>query len=147
MRHLFKIGDINSTHPWTCLTCQPKLDPNTTFYYADDANETVLNASMMMQYRCDYNNIIFSISYRYYVQECLGPDVPALFLVETATNSRVAVLDAATQLRSRVAMLSAPHVKTIQVEIEYGYRAQVKLFLPSVLREYEDVTFPMVLVV
>lgn len=84
---------------------------------------------------------------RYYIQECLGPDVPVLFLVETHTNIRMAVLNAGTSLRNRVHAICAPHIKTIQVEIEYGYKAQVRLFLPSILREYEDITFPMILLV
>lgn len=148
VRHLFKIGDTNSSQPWTCLTCQPKLlDLNMTFYDPEYANETILNNTLLADYKCDYNNIVFSNSFRYYIQECQGPDVPVIFLVETATNLRLAVLDAAIPLRKRVDILSAPQIKTIQVEIEYGYKAQVKLFLPSVLREYEDVAFPMILLV
>lgn len=84
---------------------------------------------------------------RYYIQECLGPDVPVIFLVETHTNIRMAVLNAGTVLRNRVNALSAPQIRTIQVEIEYGYKAQVRLFLPTILREYEDVTFPLILIV
>lgn len=118
-----------------------------TFYDPEYTNETVLNNTLLADYKCDYNNIIFSNSFRYYIQECQGPDVPVIFLVETATNLRLAVLDAAIPLRKRVDILSAPQIKTIQVEIEYGYKAQVKLFLPSVLREYEDVAFPMILIV
>lgn len=102
---------------------------------------------MLAHYNCEFNNVIFSLTYKYYVQECLGPSVPVLFLVETATNVRLAVLNNARTLRNIVAYISAPQVKNIQVEIEDGYRAQVRLFLPPVLREYEDVTFPMILIV
>lgn len=63
VRHLFKIGDTNSSQPWTCLTCQPKLDFNTTFY-DPDINETILNSTMLADYKCEYNNVIFSHSYR-----------------------------------------------------------------------------------
>ncbi|KAI7815343.1 DPP10, partial [Rhyzopertha dominica] len=146
-RHLFKIGDTNSSQPWTCLTCHPKLDFNSTFYDLEETNETILNKTMLAHYNCEFNNVIFSLTYKYYVQECLGPSVPVLFLVETATNVRLAVLNNARTLRNIVAYISAPQVKNIQVEIEDGYRAQVRLFLPPVLREYEDVTFPMILIV
>lgn len=146
VRHLFKIGDLNSTQPWTCMTCQPKIDLNLT-YYDEYANETELRQAMFLDYNCNYNNIIFSIGYKYYVHECLGPNVPVVFLVETATNYRIAVLDSSTSLRMRIGNLSNPQIKKIEVEIEDGYKAQVKLFLPQVLREYEDVTFPLILVV
>lgn len=128
------------------MTCQPKIDLNITFL-DDSVNETELKQNLLLHYRCNYNNVIFSIGYRYYIQECLGPDIPAVFLVETSTNYRVAVLDSSLALGVRIANLSVPQIKNIEVEIEDGYKAQVKLFLPQILREYEDVTFPLILLV
>lgn len=148
VRHLFKIGDMNSSQAWTCLTCQPKIDLNVTYSYLSEFfNETMLNSSLMADYQCDYNNVIFSKTFRYYIQECLGPDIPVVFLVETAQNMRLAVLNEGEKLRKKAKKLSDPQVKTIQVEIEFGYKAQVRLFLPPVLREYEDVAFPLILLV
>lgn len=148
VRHLFKIGDTNSTQAWTCMTCQPKIDLNMTMF-EDLTNETLLNDTMFMNYRCDYNNIIFSSNYRYYVHECLGPNVPVVFLVETSTNYRLIVLDAASSLRNKVRNLSMPKIKKFQVDIDErgAYKAQVKLHLPPVLREYEDVAFPLILII
>ncbi|XP_975282.1 inactive dipeptidyl peptidase 10 isoform X2 [Tribolium castaneum] len=148
VRHLFKIGDTNSSQQWTCMTCQPRIDPNVTYvYFQDNMNETMINNSLLGNYACDFNNIIFSKNYKYYIQECLGPNIPVVFLVETATNTRLAVLDASVKLTRKVKNLSAPQIKTIQVEIEDGYRAQVRLYLPPILREYEEVTFPLILLV
>lgn len=148
VRHLFKIGDTNSSQPWTCLTCQPRIDPNITYgFYLDFANETLINNSLLVDYVCDFNNIIFSKNYKYYIQECLGPNIPVVFLVESATNTRLAVLDSSIKLRKKVKSFSAPQIKTIQVEIEDGYKAQVRLYLPPILREYEEVTFPLILLV
>lgn len=90
--------------------------------------------------------MIFSSSTRFYVQECLGPDIPVVFLVETATNVRLAVLDSGERLRNKVKTLSKPQVRKFQVEIQDGYKAQVKLFFPPVLREYEDVAFPLIVI-
>ncbi|XP_063919511.1 inactive dipeptidyl peptidase 10 isoform X1 [Zophobas morio] len=148
VRHLFKIGDTNSSQPWTCMTCQPRIDPNVTyFFYPDFMNESMINDSLLVNYACDFNNVIFSKNYKYYIQECLGPNIPVVFLVETATNTRLAVLDGSIKLRNKVKDLSSPQIKTIQVEIEDGYKAQVRLYLPPVLREYEEVTFPLILLV
>lgn len=129
------------------MTCEPKIDPNMTFfYYQDYINETIINSSLLVNYPCDFNNVIFSKNYKYYIQECLGPNIPVVFLVETATNIRLAVLDGSEGLRTKIESISAPQIKTIQVEIEFGYKAQVRLYLPPVLREYEEITFPLILI-
>lgn len=76
----------------------------------------------------------------------MGPDIPVVFLVETATNSRLAVLDSGQTLRNKIQVLSTPQIRKFQVEIEAGYKAQVRLHFPPVLREYEDVAFPMIVI-
>lgn len=130
------------------MTCEPKIDFNTTaLYYQDYFNETVVNTSLLANYECDYNDVMFSKSYKYYIQECLGPNIPVVFLVETSTNTRLAVLDNSAKLRKKMKNMSGPQIKTIQVEIEFGYKAQVRLYLPPILREYEEVTFPLILLV
>ncbi|KAK4884834.1 hypothetical protein RN001_001105 [Aquatica leii] len=147
VRHLFKIGDTNSSQPWTCLTCRPTIDFNTTYDESEYSNEIIFNNTMLVNYVCEYNNVIFSHSNGFYIQECLGPDIPVIFLVETATNIRLAVLNSGQTLRNKVRALSAPQIKKFQVEIEAGYKAQVKLLFPPALREYEEVAFPMILIV
>ncbi|XP_049817276.1 inactive dipeptidyl peptidase 10 [Aethina tumida] len=144
VRHLIKITDVASTPDWTCMTCKPELDPNSTL---SELNETLAMKSLMLDYTCDFNNVIFSKNFKYYIQECLGPEIPIVALVRTSTNSRLAVLDSSHKLRRKVKKLSPPQIKTISVEIEFGYKAQVRLYLPQVLREYEDVTFPLILIV
>lgn len=147
VRHLFKVGDYNSTQPWTCLTCKPHVDDRTYDSSSDVMNETLRGLAMLSNYNCEYNNIIFSGSNKYYIQECLGPSVPVVFLVETATNYRVAVLSSSNQLRNDIKNFAAPQLKRISVTIEGEYIAQVRLFLPPILREYEEVTFPTILLV
>lgn len=145
VRHLFKVGDTNSTQPWTCLTCKPQLGPNRT--HEQTNNTSVLTKSLLLHYRCEFNNVIFSVSYKYYVQECLGPTTPVVFLVETATNTRLAVLDNGATLWLEVRKYSMPQIKEVSVIIEDGFEAQVKLYLPPILREYEDAVFPTILIV
>lgn len=125
------------------MTCKPEIDINNTF--TDNINETILNNTLYMDYPCDFNNVIFSKNYKYFIQECLGPEIPIVLLVKTSTNTRRAVLDTSFKLKRKVKKFSPPQIKTITVEIEFGYKAQVRLYLPPVLREYEDVTFPLIL--
>lgn len=115
-RHLYKIGDTNSSQPWTCITC-----------VMDDFNDTTnmtknSNASMPVPQRCNYNRITFSQNYRFYVQECLGPDIPTVYLVETATNYRIAELDASLGLQKRVEALAVPQIKRIGVGLHFNQR-------------------------
>lgn len=127
------------------MTCRPEIDANIT--YSENMNETMISNSLWLDYPCDYNNVIFSRNFKFYIQECLGPEIPIVLLVKTSSNARRVVLDTSFKLRRKVRKLSPPQVKTISVEIEFGYKAQVKLYLPGVLREYEDVTFPLILLV
>ncbi|KAJ8966471.1 hypothetical protein NQ314_003505, partial [Rhamnusium bicolor] len=145
VRHLIRIINRNSSSDWTCMTCRPLIDINMTF--SENMNETMINNSLWLDYPCDFNNVIFSKNYKYYIQECLGPEIPIVLLVKTSTNTRRVVLDTSFKLRRKVRKLAPPQIKTISVEIEFGYKAQVRLYLPGVLREYEDVTFPLILLV
>lgn len=77
----------------------------------------------------------------------MGPEIPIVLLVKTASNSRRVILDTSYKLRRKVRKFSPPQMKTISVEIEFGFKAQVRLYLPGILREYEDVTFPVILLV
>ncbi|XP_050308297.1 inactive dipeptidyl peptidase 10 isoform X3 [Anthonomus grandis grandis] len=145
-RHLIRIIDRSALPDWECLTCIREFQTNCT----DDEsyfNETILNENMWMSYRCNYNHIFFSKNLSYFIQECLGPEIPIVILAKTHPYSRLAVLDTSSKLRRRIKKFSPPQEKHISVEIEFGYRAQVKLYLPASLREYEDCTFPLVLLV
>lgn len=42
---------------------------------------------------CLYNEISFSPGFTYYVQRCLGPSAPSVYLVDAVSNTRMAVLD------------------------------------------------------
>ncbi|CAH1126725.1 unnamed protein product [Ceutorhynchus assimilis] len=145
VRHLLKITDRNSLPDWECLTCMSKIDKNRTELL--NFNETVLNENLWLNYRCDYNKIIFSKNFSYFIQECLGPEVPIVILARTFPYCRILILDSSAKLRRRVKRISPPQEKCISVEIEFGYKAQVRLYLPAILREYEDTTFPLVLLV
>ncbi|KAF4520670.1 hypothetical protein B566_EDAN006346 [Ephemera danica] len=66
---------------------------------------------------CKFSDALFSPgSARFYVHECLGPDPPSVWLV-----------------------------RTFEVALEGGFKAQVRLHLPPGLREYEEMMFPLVL--
>ncbi|XP_017851736.1 inactive dipeptidyl peptidase 10 isoform X2 [Drosophila busckii] len=94
---------------------------------------------------CLYNRIQFSRDYSYYVQECLGPEAPSVYLVQTTTNQKIYVLNAGDLLRHRLSQLAIPQMRTFSVEIRHGFHAQVRLFLPPGMREEEEVAFPLVL--
>lgn len=103
----------------------------------DDANRIPNN--------CLYNKVYFSRNFSHYVQECLGPEAPSIYLVETASNTKIALLNGGDILRKRVAQLATPQIRTFSVEIRHGFLAQVRLLLPPGMREDEEIAFPLVL--
>ncbi|XP_032594836.1 inactive dipeptidyl peptidase 10 [Drosophila grimshawi] len=169
-RHLYKISlklnitetnrtYITSTQP-TCLTC----DNTESTYRLHRARST--NAADWQRggrwedivarlepddciydipKNCLYNRVQFSRDYSYYVQECLGPEAPSVYLVRTASNEKIFVLNAGDVLRHRLSQLAIPQMRTFSVEIRHGFHAQVRLFLPPGMREEEEVAFPLVL--
>lgn len=94
---------------------------------------------------CLFNKVHFSKNFSYYVQECLGPEAPSIYLVETATNTKIALLNSGDVLRKRVAQLAVPQIRTFGVEIRHGFMAQVRLYLPPGMKEEEDIAFPLIL--
>ncbi|XP_016039738.2 inactive dipeptidyl peptidase 10 isoform X1 [Drosophila simulans] len=164
-RHLYKINlklnvtesnrtYITSTSP-TCLTCD-----NTESTYRlhrarisqrGDRWEDIVarlepdDCLYDIPKNCLFNRVQFSQDYSYYVQECLGPEAPSVYLVETASNDKIYVLNAGDVLRHRLSQLAIPQSRTFSVEIRHGFHAQVRLFLPPGMREEEDVAFPLVL--
>ncbi|KAH8344786.1 hypothetical protein KR067_007387 [Drosophila pandora] len=164
-RHLYKISlklnvtESNRTYitstPPTCLTCD-----NTESTYRlhrarisqrGDRWEDIVarlepdDCLYDIPKNCLYNRVQFSQDYSYYVQECLGPEAPSVYLVETASNDKIYVLNAGDVLRHRLSQLAVPQMRTFSVEIRHGFHAQVRLFLPPGMREEEDVAFPLVL--
>lgn len=169
-RHLYKISlklnvtesnrtYITSTQP-TCLTC----DNTEATYRLHRARST--NAAEWQHgerwedivarlepddciydipKNCLYNRVQFSRDYSYYVQECLGPEAPSVYLVDTASNDKIFVLNAGDVLRHRLSQLAIPQMRTFSVEIRHGFHAQVRLFLPPGMREDEEVAFPLIL--
>ncbi|XP_065353279.1 inactive dipeptidyl peptidase 10-like isoform X2 [Cloeon dipterum] len=134
-RHLYRVLDQNASttadRKKECLTC-PEVVSTTNVTDSDYGP-------------CLYSNAFFSPSAKYYIHECLGPEPPVIWLVEARTNARIALIDDYPTLRKTLATLALPQIKTIEVEIEGGYQAQVRLFLPPGLREYEEMAFPLVL--
>lgn len=94
---------------------------------------------------CLFNRVRFSPDVAYYVQECLGPDAPSVYLVETQSATKIAVLNNGDQLRNILAGVATPQFRSFAVEISNGYHAHVRLMLPPGMREEEEMAFPMIL--
>lgn len=157
-RHLYKINltlnvtinnriFVTSTDP-VCMTCDNslatfKLITNSTFGnistdISDYSTEDIPN-------NCLYNKIYFSKDFSYYVQECLGPDTPSVYLVDTHSATKIVVLHSGDGLRTQVNQIAVPQIRTFSVEIRHGFHAQVRLFLPPGMKEEEEVAFPLIL--
>ncbi|KAG4079916.1 hypothetical protein HA402_006228 [Bradysia odoriphaga] len=145
-RHLYKISltlnvtkkpnriFVSSTLPM-CMTCDN--GPHTFNLVSNWTIGHVPN-------NCLFNRCYFSKDYSYYVQECLGPETPSIYLVETSTMTKIVVLHSGDSLRNRLSQLAIPQIRTVSVEIRYGFHAKVRLFLPPGMKEEEEVAFPLI---
>lgn len=156
-RHLYKISltlnvtktpnriFVSSTLPF-CMTCDNgahtfKLITNYSGGNASDYWDPSLGD---IPNNCLFNQCYFSKDYSYYVQECLGPATPSVYLVETSSMSKIIVLHSGDMLRNRLSQLATPQIRTVSVEIRHGFHAQVRLFLPPGMKEEEEVAFPLI---
>lgn len=136
-RHLYKISltlnvtktpnriFVSSTLPM-CMTCDNgahmfKLLSNSS---GGNASENFDSNIGDIPNNCLFNQCYFSKDYSYYVQECLGPATPSIYLVETSTMSKIVVLHSGDLLRNRLSQLAIPQIRTVSVEIRHGFHAQ-----------------------
>ncbi|KAJ0171585.1 hypothetical protein K1T71_013135 [Dendrolimus kikuchii] len=115
----------------------PAWPTSTVLPHIADENDTIPTV-------CLYNRIIFSKNFSYYIQECLGPGPPAIFLC-TWWGLRRAVLWDGRPLRQKFAALAQPQVKVFRVEVQAEREARVRLLLPPGFKETDDLPLPLVL--
>ncbi|KAJ6648221.1 Inactive dipeptidyl peptidase 10 [Pseudolycoriella hygida] len=136
---------ISSTAP-LCMTCDNgehtfRLQSNTSgsnnSFYESPYGGNIPN-------NCLYNKIYFSKDFSHYVQECLGPATPSVYLVETNSMTKIMVLHGGDLLRTRYNSLALPQIRTVSVEIKDGFHAQVRIYLPPGMKEEEEVAFPLI---
>ncbi|KAI8121048.1 hypothetical protein FF38_12632 [Lucilia cuprina] len=112
---------------------------------------------------CLYNTAKFPPTFhaRFVLIECLGPAIPtsSIYIVNGVEKERTAngiekhhlplellmVIQNNTRLKEKMSKTAMPQVKTFPVMISGGYHAQVKLYLPPVLREDEITRYPTIL--
>ncbi|XP_041972350.1 inactive dipeptidyl peptidase 10 isoform X2 [Aricia agestis] len=162
-RHLYRVSvPVNGwPPPPACLTC-PGYEPDTTVEPSTEETEYENTTSSLPAWPtstilphvadendslptvCLYNRVIFSKNFSYYVQECLGPSTPAIFVC-TAGGERRSVLWDGQPLRQQFAALAQPQQKVFRVEVQAHREARVRLLLPPGLRETDDLPLPLVL--
>lgn len=103
------------------------------------------NESDLIPNNCLYNRVHLSPDFSYYVLECLGPDTPSIYLVDSLLAKKIYIINQGTELAENLKELAMPQVKTFSVEIREGYHAQVRLFMPPAAKEDEEVSFPLIL--
>lgn len=158
-RHLYKINltlnvtqksnriFITSTQP-VCLTCDNSMQTFKLLSNSSGGNlttDTVESYSGDVPNNCLFNQIYLSPDFSYYVQECLGPGTPSIYLVDIHSNTKIIILHNGDLLRYRIDQIAVPQIRTFDVEIRHGFHAQVRLLLPPGMKEEEEVAFPLIL--
>ena len=86
----------------------------------------------------------------YYVLECLGPEVPATYLMWanaiSLNYSLITILDNNTEAVEFAATMAWPKIEKLEVPLpgKEGRMAQARLFLPPELRKDETIEYPLV---
>ncbi|XP_054168267.1 dipeptidyl aminopeptidase-like protein 6 [Oppia nitens] len=122
IRHIFSVTDMNSKIPRVidCLSC---------------------NRSE----KCWFNNAVFSPNGRYYLSECLGPDIPSVYLMSVDDNKFIETLDNNEELQNIFKLISLPKMKYMTIPNGKGFNIRVELILPQTLDENEDTKYPAVI--
>lgn len=153
-----------------CLTCDNSLatyDVNNTLnfdsfirrdeFYRENEKDIFVHVNKFIRKRvektpedyipnnCLYNRAHMSLHFSYFVLECLGPDTPIVYLVDSSVAKKIYIIDDGSEMVEELSEIAMPVVKTFNVEIKDGFQAQVRLFLPSVVNEDEDEIYPLIL--
>ncbi|XP_065574443.1 inactive dipeptidyl peptidase 10-like isoform X2 [Artemia franciscana] len=127
-RHLYKVTDPNSTEPRvvSCLTCPENRLEN--------------------QKECQWNRVLMSPGQQsFYIQECLGPEFPSVYIRSTSENDAMILFDDYSLQRTYLAELAFPKIKHLEVDLQNGYTGHVKLKFPPGLHEDEIIKRPLLI--
>lgn len=153
-----------------CLTCDNSIatyDVNNTLdfdsfirrdeYNRDNEKDIFVHVNKFIRKRaertledlipnnCLYNRVHMSSQFSYFVLECLGPDTPSVYLVDSSLAKKIFILNDGNEMAELLSEIAMPQIKTFSVEIKNGFHAQVRLFLPPVVNEEEDEIYPLIL--
>ncbi|XP_065094399.1 inactive dipeptidyl peptidase 10 [Ochlerotatus camptorhynchus] len=124
-----------------CISCEDSHYDS--FSYFKSQNDT--STHFHIPNNCLYNKVYFNFDYTYYVQECLGPESPSSYIVNTISGKKIFILDNGNHLRDMLIEFAKPQIMTFSVQIKYDFNAQVKLFLPPGIKEDDDMLLPLIL--
>ncbi|XP_054285172.1 inactive dipeptidyl peptidase 10 isoform X2 [Macrosteles quadrilineatus] len=143
-RHLYVVQDPDTDTPLhlepQCLTC------DLTTYLGARARSTYIN--------CSHFNAYISLmppdgespeGMRHYVLLCEGPQLPLAGVHNTTNHQLLRVLfNKKTQCGKKLNQLALPKMRSFEVPLPQGYRAQVQLLLPPSWRqELRDASYPV----
>lgn len=113
-------------------------------FAASSEHHKVTCLSCNMGKSCLFNNARFSPGAKYFILECLGPSIPRTEMRRTQDNKLLYVINDNKQLRELVDKRTLPQIQSFQVSLPNDYKANVRLFLPAILRNDEITKYPMV---
>ncbi|GAB1600683.1 dipeptidyl peptidase 4-like isoform X4 [Argonauta hians] len=126
-RHLYSISvkdDSKVKYPHKCLTCSKQYE------------------------NCKYASATFSSSGKYYILECLGPDIPTYSLYSSEDNKLMEVLQDNAYAREQLGMKALPKIEYMKLKIEGKqgtYETWAKIHIPPVLKKEEILTYPLLI--
>lgn len=139
--------DVNNTYNLNSFIRENNHSEKDIFVHVNHmiGKNKVPTEAELIPNNCLYNRIHMSSAFSYFVLECLGPDTPSIYLVDSLLARKIFIINHGAELAEHVKEIAMPQVKTFSVEIKNGFHAQVRLFLPPSAKEDEEVSFPLIL--
>lgn len=125
IRHIYSLrhhNNSNEQHFVNCISCK-------------------VNAT------CLYNNAQFSPDGKYFILECLGPDYPIFYLMDTETEKIIEILDTNDRLRRWSDKLAIPKVRQFSIKTSRpgNYCIRIQLIIPLTVNELDDARYPLLI--
>ncbi|KAH7646532.1 inactive dipeptidyl peptidase 10 isoform X2 [Dermatophagoides farinae] len=125
IRHIYSLrhhNNSNEQHYINCISCK-------------------VNAT------CLYNNARFSPDGKYFVLECLGPDYPSFYLIDTETEKIIEILDTNERLRRWSDKRAIPKIRQFAIKTSRpaNYYIRIQLILPISVNELDDARYPLLI--
>jgi len=93
--------------------------------------------------RCLWNDAKFSVDGTYWVWTCQGPEsVPLVRIMNTITNEILLTWEENDELHNKLMQKALPSQMDLMVEVEGGFKAQVRILLPHDFDEKKK--YPMI---
>ncbi|XP_055869674.1 dipeptidyl peptidase 4-like isoform X3 [Biomphalaria glabrata] len=113
------------------------------FFGVNVKDKSIRSLTHNVDNQCQYNEVLMSDTFEYYIQECLGPGIPRYSLM-SIDGHEVERLENNTEFATAIAKKAMPIIQYHQIELKTGDKIWGKLLLPPTWKAEEITMYPLV---